>query len=548
MKRILYTIAIVGFALGLTSCGKDLLKRDNLFEMEESNFYGTPDQMNQALSGVYSQMHAIKGHERGELMTEIMSDDSFGGGGPGNINAQDMDWFTKNHIVGLYDQIWVSTYTGVFRANKIIENIDKPKWDNDDQKNQLYGEALFMRAFYNHRLGTYWGQAPLITDTSMDPNQPKASGDQIFAQVASDLKKAIEIMPSNVYSNIPSGHATKWAAEALMARAFLFYTGYYKKASMPLAEGGEVTKADVQAWLVDLIDNSGHALVSDFRNLWPYSNNPDYPWAVTEGLHWVGEGSSNPESIFAIKFGPYAAFGDDKKYANQLQLFIGLRGNKDNQFGKGWGFATVNPQLWDSYEAGDLRKQGTIIDAKDKVNEAPLSTTYEYGKNRSMQETGYFNKKYMPVMQKDASGKWKGMYFLMYGGTDHFQLWNMSDQMLIRFSDVLLMAAELDCPKAQEYFDQVRTRAGLASIPVTLDAIKVERRHELALEGLRYHDLLRWHDAESAFAAVSNITIYNGGNPTKYNAQYRPETGGFLPIPQNQIALSAGVLVQNPGW
>jgi len=140
------------------------------------------------------------------------------------------------------------------------------------------------------------------------------------------------------------------------------------------------------------------------------------------------------------------------------------------------------------------------------------------------------------------------MFYLLYGGNDDFQVWNMADQILIRYADVLLMAAELECPNAQLYFDEVRIRAKLSPKPVSLENIKEERRHELALEGVRYFDLLRWHDVESAFAKVVDVDVFNGGLPEKYNATYRPETGGFLPIPKSQISLSAGVLEQNPGW
>jgi len=549
MKKIIYILSVVSISIGISSCQKDYLERKNLTEMDQSLYYSTPEQMSQAMNGVYSQLQSDKGNENAVLVSDILSDDCFAGGGPGDVAAKDIDNFEINHITGLYDELWKSTYTGIYRTNNIIANIEKPKWNNDDQKNQIYGEALFMRALYNLRLGEMWGQAPLITDLSVDPNQPKSNGDQIFAQIATDLKKAIEIMPSNTYSSIPSGHATKWAAEALMARSFLFYTGYYNKTTMPLVDGGEITKPQVVDWLTDLIDNSGHKLASDFRNIWSYSNNKDYKWAQDNNLSWIGESEENTETIFAIKFSPFAAFGHTK-YSNRLQLFVGPRGNPgNNQFGKGWGWATVNSQLWDSFEDNDTRKTGSIIDATDKINEAPFSTKFEFGRNNSEEETGFFNKKYLPVLSKNEDGKWKGMYYLMFGGQDNFSLWNMADQILIRYSDVLLMAAELESPKAQEYFNEVRSRAGLAPKTVSLEAIKEERRHELAFEGLRYFDLMRWHEVDKAFDKVKDIPVKNQGKDGIYNsATYRPETGGFLPIPNVEISLSGGVLVQNPGW
>lgn len=552
MKKLIYIISLAALFTTVAGCNDDFLEQKNLYQLDEQNFYKTTDQMNQALYGVYSPLQVGKGFESPQLVSDILSDDCFAGGGPGDVIPQDMDVFEKNHVVGMYDMLWKNTYEGIYRANKIIENIDVPEWSSDEEKNQLYGEVLFLRAYYNFRLGKFWGQAPLMTDSSLNPNQPKASGDEIFAQVATDLKKAIEIMPNKPNSEFESGHATKWAAEALMARAFLFYTGYYNKPSMPLnGDAGAVSKVEVQNWLVDLIEHSGHELIPDFRNIWSYSHNKDYPYATANNLNWIGEGPENTETIFAVKFSPYAVNNANtiKKYSNQVQLFIAPRGNpENNQFGKGWGFATVNSQLWDTFESGDIRREATLLNSLDKVNESPFADNFSFGRNRSEQETGFFNKKYLPVLEKDASGKWKGMFYLLFGGTDHFQLWNMADQILIRYSDVLLMAAELECPNAQLYFDKVRMRSTLASKAATLENIKEERRHELALEGIRYHDLLRWHDVESAFAQVVNVDVYNGGLPGKYTAKYRPETGGFLPIPINQISLSAGVLTQNPGW
>ena len=128
------------------------------------------------------------------------------------------------------------------------------------------------------------------------------------------------------------------------------------------------------------------------------------------------------------------------------------------------------------------------------------------------------------------------------------QLWNMQDEVLIRFADILLMGAELGSANAQNYLDRVRTRAGLGSVPPTLENIKRERRHELAFEGLRYFDLLRWHDIEAAFAEANNIPVKNIGVDEIYTVTYRPETGGFLPIPESQVRLSNGVMKQNTGW
>jgi hypothetical protein len=165
-------------------------------------------------------------------------------------------------------------------------------------------------------------------------------------------------------------------------------------------------------------------------------------------------------------------------------------------------------------------------------------------------ETGYMEKKYMPAGEIRNS-EWNTIFYWNHGAKNSSeQLTNMQDDILIRFADVLLMAAELGAPDAQRYFDRVRTRAGLTSKTVSLEALKLERRHEFAFEGLRYFDLLRWGlgEAEKAIELANGTIVKNDKIDTEYNIDFRPETGGFLPIPQTEITLSEGVLEQTPGW
>ena len=550
MKRLLYLMfSLVSIMVGTTGCGDDFLDQKNLTQQDESNFYTKPEKVKEALTAIYSAMPG-KGTGDPFMVACLLSPDNLPGGGPSDIAPQGVDDFqlTKEDM---YDELWKRAYMGIFRANMLLMHKDDATWENEEDKNQVLGETLFLRAYFYFRLTKFFGEVPLITDPLIDPNQPKASVDELFSSIGSDLKEAINLMSNKPYQEFEFGHASKWAAEALMARVFLFYTGVYNKASLPTADG-EISKTNVQDWLVDMIDNSGFSLVDDYRNLWPYSNDTtNYRYAKVNDLKWVGEGQENPEFVFAVKFGPYAGWDSDESlfYSNNFNLFIGLRANENSVIGKGWGWGTVNPQLWDSYEDNDTRQAGSIL----KIGYAEENLEYQdgvfkYGKNQYHYETGYYVKKYTPINGKDENGKWKGMYYLMYGGEDNMQLWNMQDLAVIRFSDVLLMAAELECPQAQNYFDRVRVRAGLTSKPVTLENIKIERRHELAFEGLRYFDLMRWHDLADAIDEVNNIPIKNEAQDAIYNAVYRPETNGFLPIPPTEIRLSGGILLQNPGW
>lgn len=552
MKRIIY-ITLIAFSLILQSCGEEFLDTKNLYEKLDADFYKNPADIDQALTATYSCLAIDAGANNPILMANLMSDDCFAGGRLLDIEFHDLDRCT-NQQEDNYLSFWETTYTGIFRANMIILRGDQAVYANEAEKNQALGEAYFLRGYFYLKLAQFFGNVPLIT-VPEPLNNPKASADELFGQIGSDFKKAIELMAATKFQNIPVenlGHATKWAAQGIMARAFLFYTGKYNKSEIALPEGGTVTKDQVLAWVDDCVANSGHDLIPDFRNIWPYAYaTADYPYAKNNNLSWVGEEGKNVETMFAIKYSTYGAHsGVDKlSYSNRLVLYSALREQPSLiPFGNGWGAGPVNPQLWDSFEDNDIRKKGSIIDITDP-EEGNISTDYKWGGSNAdgTDETGYGQKKYTPIVVKSGNSV-VSMFYELYGGSTDFQLWNMQDEILLRFSDVLLMGAELGSANAQQYYDKVRQRAGLDTKPVSLEAIKAERRYELAFEGIRYFDLLRWHDEEAAFAQVKNIPVKDVGEDVIYNSSYRTETNGFLPIPESQILLSDGKLVQNPGW
>jgi hypothetical protein len=545
MKKIVY-ISILVSSIALAGCTNDFLEEKNLYEKQDQNFYRNPNDVGGALTAIYSCLTTDNGKDDPIFVANLLSDDSFGGGGPDNVDFQNTDAF-ENTLEDRYDGLWAMTYQGIFRANMLISRFNQATYKNEDARRQDLGEAHYLRAYLYLNLARFFGTVPLIT-IPQPSNNPKASADDIFAQIAADLKVAIDSMPStkiNEPSSPQLGHATKWAAEALMARAFLFYTGYYNKTEIALPDGGKITKNDVINWIDDCIANSGHDLISDFRNLWPCTFAvSDYPYVENNGLKWIGEDGANIETVFAIKFTIYGGAGH---YSNQLAVYSSLRAQeKLVPFGMGYGGGPCNPQLWNSYSDNDLRKRGTILDITDP-NEGMVSTNYLWGQWQAQQETGLWQKKYTTIQVNTDEGL-KLMYQVLTDIKGNYQRCNLQDEVVIRFSDILLMGAELGSTNAQQYYDRVRTRAGLPTRQATLENIKEERRFEFAFEGIRYFDLLRWHDMEAATSVQVNIPVKNNNVDALYTAKYRPETGGFLPIPESQIRLSEGVLIQNAGW
>lgn len=550
MKKIIYFI--VGMLL-LTSC-EDFLDSSNKTKKDSSNFPQTEADVSQLLTGIY----AILGRPEplGSLffVSELMSDDRLGGGGPDDKSCKAIDQFKKSSE-DMFNNPWRAMYFGVYRSNYLLANLDNVVWNSEESKNKILGETHFLRAYFYFDLARMFGEVPMVLEPE-PVNIPKTPANQLYAQIASDLKNAIEMLPSVKFQDIDRGkdlgRVTKWAAEALMARVFLFYTGYYRTEALPLADGGQVTKAEVTDWIVDCVENSGHDLLPDFRNLWAYSYVQDYKYTADNNLSWAGDGSV--ETVFSIK---YSALANDwnspQQKSNQICLYSGFREQnytKTFPFGQGWGMGTVNPKIYNDWDPNDVRRDASVLDVRNTDEVAD----FDFGGGNQQDNTCYFQKKYIPINVWTDETKTKVYNFSheLYGmeGTD-YQRDNIQDLILIRFSDVLLMAAELGAPNAKQYLNRVRSRAGLGSVPATLENIKAERRFELAFEGIRYYDLLRWHDEDQITANQTGIVTYNRrgmANAETTNIAFRPETGGFLPIPQTQIDLSGGVLTQNAGW
>jgi len=554
MKKI---ISLVALAMVFSACEKNL-DSESYTKKNTGNFPTTVADANQMITGIYSTLSAAISNPQDShfYMAELASDDRFGGGGENDKDMQGLDHL-MNTKSSRFQTFWTARYQGIYRANTALENLDKvTSWDSDAQKNQLEGEAHFLRALFYFELSQMFGEVPLVISTEA-ANLPKSPADETYAQIAYDLNEAINLMPSSPYTSVASGHATKWAAQALMARVFLFYTGYYHKTELPVAnEGGSISKAQVITWIDECVNSSGHDLVGDFRNLWPYTNEftaKDYAYTKENGLQWVGDG--NKETVFAVKFGTSVDWGDNFQlgYSNQYLLHFGLRSNNGLAgtfpFGQGWGAGPVNTKLWNEWrqaEPNDIRRTGSIMNGETDVED------YIYGADSQMEETGLWQKKYIPITAFDEDTFIPSYAILKDAAPSDMQISHTQDLVLIRFADVLLMQSELK--EDASGLNRVRARVNLPSVSYSLAALKKERRWELAFEGLRYFDLMRWGDAADALAAQEGVAIKNKGIDTQmkgfgggYRARFEA-TGGFWPIPESQILLSEGVLVQNPGW
>jgi HAMP domain-containing protein len=500
-----------------TACSDDFLDLKPLDQEVTSTFYKTEDQAMQALVSIYDVLgyDETPGISWAPFVTvsDMLSDDAFAGGADANDGMEEDQLNTFNIPTNnvLVHAIWVKNYTGIYRANLLLEKIGGVE-SSDEFKARLTAEAKFMRAFFYFEQVSYFENIPLLTATIKGPseyNQPQAEPSAVYNQIALDLVESMDGLPESV-SPAEAGRITKWAAQGLLARVYLFYNGVYGQELM--AGNQTIDRTAVLNYLEDLITNSGHDLFENYED--------NFKLAGEFGI----------ESVFEISYGDTPPWwdwgyvrGGEGNLAAQMQ---GPRVSNSNNWNRGWSFATVSQKLVDDLK-DDPRYEWTVLE------EGELDGTLE----KAYQHTGYFSQKY----SSDAEH---------WGSNGQFELNRTVNRRVIRFSDVLLMAAELGSPNAQEYLDRVRDRVDLGSIPATPENIYKERRLELSLEGLRYFDLLR----KGVSYANQELTVVGQrgplyvGDQVIFDVTFNPVTRGFLPIPQTEVDLSAGTFVQNQGY
>ena len=557
-KYILSALAVCSAAI-FTSCD-DMLDTDpRVTDATSATFPGKIADVEALNTATYSIMNTMGGgdpdNQNPFLWWEVMSDNCFGSGG-----LQDNKVKSLHHLVQMnsnqYEQPFVLLYGGINRANNQIETIDNVDWTgNEAKRNQLLGEGYFMRGLYTLWLTQLYGDVPLITATLItEEMKAQVSAEEvIYPQILSDFVSAQNLMSTEK----SSGHANKYVAEAFMARAYMFWAGFYKKVAdlstgsapaINLVEqegctAASLSQADVVNALRDVVNSGAYELLEDYRSLWQYSNS--YVWDETQKaietgtghaykfiadmkrehcFDQPGMGNGNKEELFQIQFmnasnwnldqkGPYSCA---RMYCNYLSVFWALRVNGHNgdrnftyPFTQGWGQGTPSNNIWDDWtvaenEGGytDIRKLGSLIDGVTENKEID----YEFVKD-CCEASGFGVKKYNGVTLDALTGDspwWDFAGGENFKGTlenpmqgDHFE-----DFYLMRYADVLLMLSEMTGDA--QYMNQVQKRAGVPETPYSLKELQNQRRWEFAFEGLRFNDMRRWSGkdgGESCYAA-----------------------------------------------
>ncbi len=494
MMKYSIFVPVVLIVLSMASCS-DFLEDEPQNYLTQEAFPTTASDALLATNATYTTLREWFYHSGGYPILDIMSDDAHKGSNPNDQGATlgpyDSFEFTPQQD-GL-DRWWNTLYLGVKRCNVVIELVPDIQMD-PELRDRYIAEARFVRAQLYFDLVRAWGGVPLVTTTVPPAKLPRASAEEVYALIISDLESAISVLPEkSAYSADDAGRATKGAAKSLLAKVYMFRQEHDK--AEPL--------------LLEVINSGQYGLEPVFIN----ANSV--------------EGNNGIESVFEIGAMQLEGTGSG---GNQYANTQGVRGTPN----RGWGFNRPSVDLRESFEAGDPRLKGTIIDLGDVLDGITIlgdgsTPDVTEDENGNVIEIECYNRK------------------VWVPGTNTITQWG-HHRRLIRYADVLLMAAEClnengNPGQALIYLNQVRQRAreGNNSIlpditttdPALLsDLILEERRMELAMEGHRFWDLVRTGKAPEVLGPLGFLT-------GKHE---------LLPIPQNEIDISQGILVQNPNW
>ena len=568
MKKYIVSALALFSAAVLTSC-EDMLDTDpRVTDATQATFPGKIADVEALNTATYSLMNTMGGGDADNMNIwwwwEVMSDNCYGSGG-----LQDNKVKSLHHLVRMdenqYETPFILLYGGINRANNMIETIDNVDWKgNNTKRNQLLGEAYFMRGLYNLWLTQLYGDVPLITSTLITPEMEEQADAEavIYPHIFSDFVSGMNLMGDKAAAG--DGHANKYVAAGFLARAYMFWAGFYKHVgelatgsvepvtliAQEGCDGGSLSKDDVINGLKDIVSNGGYKLLKDYRSLWQYSNS--YVWQETQDVingvrqghkydfiadmakedcfDMPGNGNGNPEEVFQVQFlnasrwgittdgGPYS---QDRMYCNYLSCFWALRVNGHNgdrnftyPFTQGWGQGTPSCNIWDDWtnaeRAGgdatkqykDIRKLGSLIDGITENKEID----YEFVKD-CCEASGFGVKKYNGVTTDKETGDRSWWYtaapegWTNTLGDNALQGSHFEDFYLMRYSDILLMLTELTGDA--KYMNEVQKRAGVPETPYSLKAVQDERRWEFAFEGLRFNDMRRWtgKDTKGGYAS-----------------------------------------------
>jgi hypothetical protein len=499
---VLFVIVIM-----ISSCKKDFLDRPPLTGITTDNFYKSTSDMRLATAAIYAQPWFNWNNFPLLGIGDIMSGNMLQ---PYNSDLVQFTTFSITSNNSYITQAWQGFYDIVAHCNINIKaiNTQLPDSVSAKSKNAALGELKFLRATAYFHIAMLWGAVPIIEDNDKliaNPLVPRNKLTDVYKFIINDLRFASTYLPK---TDQP-GRVTTWSAQGMLAKVYLTRAGLGQTITR------NQTDLDSAAYFAGNVCNtSGLALLPSYYNLFKTQYN------------------DNSESLFAFQWAPGVGYGNgndiEAQFAPSPSIVTG---------GGGWG-ASIGPTtgLYKLYTPQDsIRRKATFMLTGDHYPELNAA-------GGGYTATGCNVKKHIVGTAADNNSPTMDYW----SSIEHNTVLRLADVYLIYAEALLGNNSSTSNGQAIQYFNAVRTRAGVSKVTsITPTILMNERRIELAFEGQYWFDLVRlsYYNPQAAADTLNHQTQLQPGQTVVDRSQftYNPSTGVITPTASGLIITPATV-------
>lgn len=546
-NAVKYTVAFLSGVSLLAFAGCNPLDQAPTNKFTDDTFWSSADRAQSVVNMAYNQMYS---HTK-FLDDEALSDNIFEQrGGP---DTRTIRTGTANASTGLFESEWKWIYQGIKTCNVFMDKVDLVPDLDEDSKAGMIAQIKFIRAYLYFRAVNFYGAVPFfLSDITLDQSKTsvRTPKSDIIPQLVSEVESVIPVLPSrDELSASDNGKITKAAAMVLLARIYMYNPDLYPDWASEVADICDDlihNQAEYGTYsLFTTADEHCSAYENLFMSAYEYNSEVILDYSAMETIkQWTTFNNLAPMAVGSalIQRAPTRELVDD---------YLMFNGKKIDESGSGYNesdpYSNRDPRLL--YTIGchgkiwkDVNNNGAYTEYTLDVLSNESKDKFSVGSNST--PTGFFVRKYYDM-----------------GHGPEFKQWN--NIIMMRYADVLLMYAE--AKHALGEFDQnvwdetirpIRERAGFSedvcAYPSSLgsdqmqDLIRRERRCELALEGLRYYDILRWNIGSDVLNC--NVRSSSETGSVILDARVFSDRDKLWSIPQSQLELVPTLLPNNPGY
>ncbi|XCF06350.1 RagB/SusD family nutrient uptake outer membrane protein [Tamlana crocina] len=498
MKKLKYIILLAG----LVACSN--LEEEVYSEISPSNFYQNVDEAEVAVTSIYNSYNrAVSLYDFGLSSLTVV---------PSPKIQSKISWRRQwaNYTTDATDaislpRVWNPFYQGIFRSNVLIAELEGRQFESEEEtaRKEIIAEAKFLRSWSFFNLIQLFGAVPMPLKpavTAEEAQLPRTPIAEVYQQIILDLQEAETNLPSDKRGDAQIGRPIQATAKFLLAKVYLTMAG------LPLEDPSAMALAETKLGeVLDLEDTAqGYKLLESYEEAIRIDNNDERIFAIQQTQSVSSQGT---------------AFGHVWGSRNRL-----------NNAGLGQRHGGFTKDFYDSFEATDVRRDVTM--AYSYVDRDGITRTFADG--YYPEREGIYQNKYVDLDQNAVDGD--------------------PDMIVYRYSDALLMAAEIEnslngpTATAYGYLNRVRTRANATDAPDGMtqeefaEYIYEERYKELSFEFQEIYDIRRLGKVEEVLSQHPENVTWSPTN-TAYNPNFN-----LWPLPVSEINSNPKILENNPGW